>query len=195
MYHARGIFRGGINRRRLNAKPHDRSQREHFGRLNNTPSTRRPSLQHPPIGLDVTRRKVAAIGCPRNHTGGLSEALDCSDPMTVQSSTTVTDFKVRLFSSRKFGMRIAFCSCEPSYTNDENQPCLPSVSSVRRRRRRADAHYRYFLPLPLYILRPHVDGTIFAAQRRSPSSAARVVSDALYPLRLAVCAVDASSMA
>ena len=53
----------------------------------------------------------------------------------------------------------------------------------------------HFSPLPLHILRPHVDGTIFAAQRRSPSSAARVVSDALYPLRLAVCAVDASSMA
>ena len=107
--------------------------------------------------------------------GGLSQTQNCSNPMTVQSSTTVTDFKVRLFSSRKFGMRVAFCSCEPSYTNDEKQPCLPSVSSVRRRRRRADAHCRQFLPLPLYILRPRVDGTIFAAQKRSASSVARVV--------------------
>jgi len=128
----------------------------------------------PPIGLDVTRRKVAARGWPRHTQESLTNTkLFCSDDGSVINHGH--RFQNLAFFSRKFGMRVAFCSCEPSYTNDEQHPCLPSVSSVRRRRRRADAHCRHLLRLPLRILRLHVDGTILAAQRGSPSSAASVV--------------------
>ena len=100
---------------------------------------------------------------------------NCSHSMTVQSSTTVTDFKVRLFLVESSARGLLFIHASRLTRNDEKQPCLPSVSSVRRRRRRADARGPHLLPLLRHIFPSHVEGPLLAAQRGSPSSAARVV--------------------